>query len=140
MSFQLSILKILAGQPGGRARLELIKQHLAIFYTSGPEWPARMKRIASREPNLDIFGQKLIERQEGYWIITAQGRKILEMLEVLDASEKLDQSVAQGQPEAQVEPPAGDERPPLPAAPPRSIARRIRPPRKGLWRREGRSV
>ncbi|AMA59926.1 hypothetical protein [Bradyrhizobium sp. CCGE-LA001] len=88
MSFQLSILKILAGQPGGQASLELIKKHLAIFYTSGPEWPARMKRIASREPNLDVFGQKLIERQQGYWMITPQGRKILEMLEVLDESEK----------------------------------------------------
>lgn len=64
MSFQLSILKILAGQLGGRASLELIKQHLAIFYTSGPEWPARMKRIASRDPNLDIFGQ-LADRAGG---------------------------------------------------------------------------
>ncbi|MCK1734342.1 hypothetical protein IVA79_10330 [Bradyrhizobium sp. 138] len=140
MSFQLSILKILAGQPGGRASLELVKQHLAIFYTSGPEWPARMKRIASREPNLDIFGQRLIEREEGYWIITAQGRKILERLEVLDAAEKLDHSVAEGQPQGEAEKQAGDERLPLPAAPPRPIARRKRPWRKRLWTREGRSA
>ncbi|MGY3146339.1 hypothetical protein ACVWYQ_003338 [Bradyrhizobium sp. USDA 3397] len=140
MSFQLSILKILAGQPGGRASLELVKQHLAIFYSSGPEWPARMKRIASREPNLDIFGQRLIAREEGYWIITAQGRKILERLEVLDATEKLDQFVAGGQPETQAEEPAGDERPPLPAAPQGLIARRSHPRRKRLWTREGRSA
>lgn len=107
MSFQLSILKILAGQPGGRASLELVKQHLAIFYTSGPEWPARMKRIASREPNLDIFGRRLIEREEGYWIITAHGRKILERHEVLDAAEKLNESVTKGQPQGQAEGRAG---------------------------------
>lgn len=130
MSFQLSILKILAGQPGGRAALEVVKQHLAIFYTSGPEWAARMKRIASREPNLDIFGQRLIDREVGYWTITEEGWKVLEALE------KLDRCVAQGQPEAQAEAqadePAGDERPPLPAEPPRPIARRNRPRRKRL--------
>lgn len=126
VSFQLSILKILAGQPGGRAALEVVKQHLAIFYTSGPEWPARMKRIASREPNLDIFGQKLIDREVGYWTITEEGRKVLEALE------KLDRFVAQGQPEAQADEPAGDERPPLPAAPPRPMAGRNRPGRKRL--------
>lgn len=103
MSFQLSILKILAGQPGGRAALEVVKQHLAIFYTSGPEWAARMKRIASRKPNLDIFGQKLIDREVGYWTITEEGWKVLEALE------KLDRCVAQGQPEAQADEPAGDE-------------------------------
>lgn len=130
MSFQLSILKILAGQPGGRASLEVVKQHLAIFYTSGPEWPARMKRIASREPNLDIFGQKLIDRDVGYWTITEEGRKVLEALE------KLDRCVAQGQPEV----PAGDERQPLQAAPPRPSGRRNRPRRERLWTREGRSA
>ncbi|MDH2357384.1 hypothetical protein ABIB90_008382 [Bradyrhizobium sp. JR4.1] len=93
-----------------------------------------MKRIASREPNLDIFGQKLIDREVGYWTITEEGRKVLEALE------KLDRCVAQGQPEAQAEEPAGDERPPLPAAPPRPIARRNRRRRKRLWTREGRSA
>nr|WP_249809327.1 MULTISPECIES: hypothetical protein [unclassified Bradyrhizobium] len=134
VSFQLSILKILAGQPGGRAALEVVKLHLAIFYTSGPEWAARMKRIASREPNLDIFGQKLIDREVGYWTITEEGRKVLEALE------KLDRCVAQGQTEAQADEPAGDERPPLPAAPPRPIARRNGSQRKQLWTREGRSA
>ncbi|MBB4380326.1 hypothetical protein [Bradyrhizobium sp. SBR1B] len=84
MSFQLSILKILAGQPDGRASIEVVKQHLAIYYSSGSEWPARMKRIASRAPQLDIFGQRLIEREAGCWIITEEGRKYLETLERLD--------------------------------------------------------
>ncbi|WP_177248768.1 hypothetical protein [Bradyrhizobium sp. Ghvi] len=84
MSFQLSILKILAGQPRGRASIEAVKQHLSIYYRSGPEWPARMKRIASRAPQLNIFGQRLIEREAGCWIITDLGRKALETLEQLD--------------------------------------------------------
>ncbi len=84
VSFQLSILKILAGQPHGRASIEVVKQHLAIYYSSGSEWPARMKRIASRAPQLDIFGQRLIEREAGCWIITEEGRKFLETLEQLD--------------------------------------------------------
>lgn len=134
MSFQLSILKILAEQSDGRASLELVKQQLAIFYTSGPEWPARMKRIESRGPNLNIFGQKPMHREVGYWTITEEGRNFL------DALEKLDRCVTQSQPEAQAEEPAGDERPPLPAAPPRPIARRNRPRRKRLWTREGRSA
>ncbi|WP_244607770.1 hypothetical protein [Bradyrhizobium vignae] len=83
MTVQLSILKILAGQPHGRASIEVVKQHLAIYYSSGPEWPARMKRIASRAPQLDIFGQRLIEREAGCWIITNEGRKALERLELL---------------------------------------------------------
>lgn len=81
MSFQLSILKILAGQPSGFASLEVVKQHLAIFYTSGPEWPARMKRLSELAPNLDIFGQKLVTRELGYWRITGEGRTFLESLE-----------------------------------------------------------
>lgn len=43
-----------------------------------------MKRIASRAPQLDIFGQRLIEREAGRWIITDEGRKALERLELLD--------------------------------------------------------
>jgi len=85
-----------------------------------------MKRIASRGPNLDVFGQRLIEGEVGYCTITEEGRNFL------DALEKLDRCVTQGEPAAQAEEPAGDERPPLPAAPPRPIARRKRPRRKTI--------
>ncbi|MGO4513188.1 hypothetical protein AB4Z51_40025 [Bradyrhizobium sp. 2TAF36] len=81
MSFQFSILKILAGQPSGVASLEVVKQHLAIFYTSGPEWPARMKRLSELAPNLDIFGQKFVARELGAWRITDGGRTFLDDLE-----------------------------------------------------------
>ncbi|WLC17999.1 hypothetical protein [Bradyrhizobium diazoefficiens] len=35
-------------QPHGLASIEVVKQHLAIYFSSGPEWTDRMKRIASR--------------------------------------------------------------------------------------------
>lgn len=81
MSFQLSILKILAGQPDGRATLGVLKDYLAVLYTSGREWTARMKRLAERAPGLDIFGQKLVAREAGEWIITEEGRAYLALLE-----------------------------------------------------------
>lgn len=81
MSFQLSVLKILAGQPEGRASLAVLKNYLAVFYTSGPEWTMRMKRLAERAPDLDIFRQKLVARDSGYWIIMEEGRAFLASLE-----------------------------------------------------------
>ncbi|MFT4117662.1 hypothetical protein [Bradyrhizobium sp.] len=81
VSFQLSTLKILAGQPDGRASVEVVKQHLALFYTVGPEWTERMKRLADRAPGLDIFSQKLVVREPGEWILTEAGRLFLETLE-----------------------------------------------------------
>jgi hypothetical protein len=84
VSFQLSILKIIDGQPDGRASLEVIKQHLAVLYTSGQEWTGRMKRLAERVPDLDIFSQKLVVREPGMWSITDEGRSCLAMLERSD--------------------------------------------------------
>jgi len=81
VSFQLSILKILDGQTEGRASLEVIKQHLAILYTSGQEWTGRMKRLAERAPDLDIFDQKLVVREPDVWNITEEGRSFLAILE-----------------------------------------------------------
>jgi hypothetical protein len=81
VSFQLSILKILDGQTDGRASLEVVKHHLAILYTSGQEWTGRMKRLAERAPDLDIFGQKLVVREPGVWSITEEGRSFLAILE-----------------------------------------------------------
>ena len=81
VSFQMSILKILAGQPDGQASLAVVKQYLAVFYCSGSEWTDRMKRLAQRAPNLDIFGQKLIIRERGEWRITDEGQALLLALE-----------------------------------------------------------
>lgn len=81
VSFQVSILKILAGQPGGRASLAVLKDYLAVFYSSGPDWADRMKRLAARAPDLNIFGQGLVTREPGHWIITEKGLTFLTLLE-----------------------------------------------------------
>jgi len=121
VSFQLSILKILSGQQGGRASVEIVKQHLALYYSSGPEWAARMTRIASRAPDLDIYGQKLIERDDGCWTITARGRELLEKLE------QLDRLIAQGEPFPPAEKPAAEQASNLLEMPLRSAGRRNQP-------------
>lgn len=77
----MSILKILAGQPDGRASMDVVKQYLAVLYTSGPEWVARTKRLAERAPELDIFSQKLVAREPGEWRITDEGKAFLGALE-----------------------------------------------------------
>lgn len=82
MSLAVSILKILDGQPDGRASLDAVKQYLAVYYSSGPEWPQRMKALAERAPStIDLFGQKLVTREPGEWRITETGRAFLAALE-----------------------------------------------------------
>jgi hypothetical protein len=51
VSFQLSILKILAGQNGGRASVEVVKQRLALYYTSGPERQETFRRGVRQVPD-----------------------------------------------------------------------------------------
>nr|WP_249817230.1 hypothetical protein [Bradyrhizobium sp. 132] len=54
------------GQPDGRASLDAVKQHLAVYYSSGSEWPQRMKRAGRAGTiTIEIFGQKLVTRQPG---------------------------------------------------------------------------
>jgi hypothetical protein len=113
---QLSILKILAGQPEGRASLEAVKHYLAVFYSSGPEWTARMKRLAQRAPGIDIFTQKLVVREPGEWRITDAGRAMLAALELPSAA--LAEAAATGR--SIVEPPAAE-----PSWQPLSSKRRI---------------
>lgn len=52
-----------------------------MFYTSGPELTTRMKRLAERMPDLDIFRQKLVARESGQWVIMEEGRAFLDSLE-----------------------------------------------------------
>ena len=111
VSFQLSILKILDGQTDGRASLEVIKQHLAILYTSGQEWTARMKRLAERVPGLDIFGQALVVREPGAWSITEKGRSLLA---VLERPAPADQNITSAEPRTAVPITGAGSRPPQP--------------------------
>lgn len=81
MSFQVTILKVLAGHPGGRLSVDDLKRAVAILITSGTDWTNRTKRLLARVPDLDIFGQSLVIRDAQGWQITEAGRSLLAMIE-----------------------------------------------------------
>ncbi|WP_245334920.1 aminoacyl-tRNA deacylase [Bradyrhizobium mercantei] len=83
MSIQVAILKILASHVSGRAALDSLKHDLAILSSSGGDWHARIKRLASRVPELDIFSNGYVLRDVEGWEITSAGREFLRALEAV---------------------------------------------------------
>ena len=83
MSIQVAILKVLASHGSGRATLASLKRDIAILSTSGPDWNARIKRLAGRIPVIDIFGNGHVLRDEEGWQITPSGRDFLRALEAV---------------------------------------------------------
>ena len=81
MDFQVTVLKVLVSYPDGFARLDDLKRDMAFLATCGKDWSERTKRLAARTPSLAIFSQGLVERLEGGWRITQQGRHILAIME-----------------------------------------------------------
>jgi hypothetical protein len=82
VSFQVTILKVLAGQPEGCLSLADLRDNVAILISSGPDWSDRTKRIAARTPGLDIFSQGMVLRSSVGWRITDAGRAFLAECEV----------------------------------------------------------
>jgi hypothetical protein len=80
VSLQFSVLKVLAGQPGGRATLAELNRTITLL--SGPEWTARMKRLSARAPDLDIFGASYVVRDAAGWQLTETGAAFLAGLEM----------------------------------------------------------
>ena len=81
MSFQITVLKVLAGHPEGRASLADLKRYVAVLISSGADWSQRMKRLAARAPGLDIFSSGYVLREASGWQITAKGREFLISIE-----------------------------------------------------------
>jgi hypothetical protein len=81
VSFQITVLKVLAGQPEGRAPLRDLTRSVAILISSGSDWTDRMKRLAARAPGLDIFSQLFVRRDDAGWEITDAGRAFLASIE-----------------------------------------------------------
>jgi hypothetical protein len=81
VSFQITVLKVLAGHPGGRASLAELRRAVAILISSGPDWTNRTKRLAARAPRLDIFSQSFVLRDDAGWQITDAGRAFLASVE-----------------------------------------------------------
>jgi len=83
VSIQVAILKILASHGSGRATHASLKRDVAILATSGPDWSARIRRLASRVPAIDIFGNGHVLRDDEGWQITPSGREFLRALEAV---------------------------------------------------------
>src|SRR3954463_13647739 len=81
VSFQITILKVLAGHPGGRLSVPDLTRCVSILISSGPDWTNRTKRLAARAPGLDIFSQLFVLRDSAGWQITEAGRAFLVAIE-----------------------------------------------------------
>src|SRR3954471_12086932 len=79
MSLQVSILKVLAGQPDGRATVADLNRTITLL--SVPEWTIRMKRLSALAPDLDIFGSCYVVRDDGGWQLTEAGQAFLAVIE-----------------------------------------------------------
>jgi hypothetical protein len=88
VNFHVTVLKILVSYHDGFATLVDLKRDMAILATGGRDWTERTKRLAARMPDLDIFSQDLVERQDGGWRITEKGRSVLEMMEARPVSRR----------------------------------------------------
>src|SRR5437764_6704316 len=62
VSFQITILKVLAGHPGGRLSVADLTRCVSILISSGSDWTNRTKPLAARAPALDIFSQSFVLR------------------------------------------------------------------------------
>lgn len=81
MSLQIAILKVLSSHATRRASVAAIKADLAILCSSGREWTQMLKQLSSRAPELDIFGQGLVLRDESGWQLTEAGAALLRLIE-----------------------------------------------------------
>lgn len=81
VSLQVAIVKVLASYPDGRATVASINCDLAILAGAGPGWTERLKRLAARVPDLDIFGQGMVTRDDAGWQLTDAGRDVLHVME-----------------------------------------------------------
>lgn len=71
----------MASHHSGCATLSSLNRDIAILTASGNEWKARIRRLAARVPDIDLFGNAYVLRSEQGWEITAAGRDFLAMLE-----------------------------------------------------------
>jgi hypothetical protein len=74
-------MKVLASYPDGHASVAAMKADLAVLAGAGAAWTDRLKRLAARQPDLDIFGQGLVNRSDEGWQLTVAGRELLLTME-----------------------------------------------------------
>jgi hypothetical protein len=79
----------LASHDSGRATTASLKRDIAILATSGPEWNARMRRLAGRVQAVDILASGYVLCNGDGWQITAEGRAFLDALEAVTQDNRL---------------------------------------------------
>ena len=97
MSIRVAILKVLASHDSGRATTASLKRDVAILAASGPEWGARMRRLAGRVATIDILASSYALWDGDGWQITSDGRDFLRALEAVTRDNRPAEA---GQPEA----------------------------------------
>jgi hypothetical protein len=107
VSIQVAILKVLASHGSGRTTLASLKRDIAILSTSGPDWDARIKRLAGRVPVIDIFGHGHVLRDDEGWQITPSGRDFLRALEAVTQDNRAAEAEPSSLPHAEA---SGDPR------------------------------
>jgi hypothetical protein len=104
VNFQVTVLKVLVSYPDGFASLSDLKRDVAILATSGRGWSERTTKPAARMPELEIFGQGLVERRDGGWQITEEGRSVLARMEAQSEAGPRAQVVAPDSPALTAQP------------------------------------
>ncbi|WP_375776678.1 hypothetical protein ACE103_34630 [Bradyrhizobium sp. ma5] len=125
MSFQLTVLKVLAGQSAGRASVADLRQAVAILMNSGKDWTDRMKRLAEHAPDLNIFLAKFVVRDDAGWEITEEGRLFLAALETAVAVRRSPLRSVDDPPTTEAAVPGATDAPKL-SDPPRNRRQRTR--------------
>jgi hypothetical protein len=139
VSFQITILKVLAGQTEGRATLPELSRQVSILVSSGPDWTERTKRLAALAPGLDIFRSRFAFIDRAHWQITDAGRAFLISLETPASADNYS-AIAEGV-STDGAPPAYNDEPkpevtaPLPPSRLMRLIKRRRPQRPDRMRR-----
>ena len=139
VSFQITILKVLAGQAEGRAALPELTRQVSILISSGPDWTERTKRLAALAPGLNIFQSRFVFVDRANWQITDAGRAFLISLETPTSADNYS-AIAEGAPTV-APPPAYNDEPkpevtaPLPPSRLMRLIKRGRPLRSAADRR-----
>src|ERR1700676_3717509 len=112
VSFQITILKVLAGQTEGRATLPELTRQVSILVSSGPDWTERTKRLAALAPGLDIFRSRFVFVDRANWQITDAGRAFLISLETPTSADN-SSAIVEGAIPTDTTPPAYNDKPKL---------------------------
>ena len=140
VSFQITILKVLAGQTEGPATLPELTRQVSILVSSGPDWTDRMKRLAALAPGLNIFQSRFVFVDRANWQITDAGRAFLISLETPTSADNYSAITEDAIP-PNVTPPAYNNEPklevtaPLPPSRLMRLIKRRRPVRPDRMRR-----